>query len=370
MKKYYKNNILFQEDWYNLISEFSNEDLGSTIRVLFGTILKGEDFDLSKLSPMVKMAVNFLLPKMEEAKDRYAEKCRHNRENAKARWGNNELQEDQITDIQKDTQSDANVCDGIQNNANVSESMQSDADSCDKIRIDAIACERIQSDATVCDGMRPQCESMPKDKDRDKDNNYIVSTSVDTPSKADASDVSDDSDFEELWAEYNRKGIKKTAKSRFKKLSKKDKIAVRDYLPYYLAFTVPQYRKNFEVFISKNQWGNILLDPNGKEIPFGKNDRGQPLYRVADVKKFKSWFNKKVQGTKIPQVEDVDAERFVNLNICYTLYPHEMTTALKVVLHDEYYINMANKGMLTFDYIFNPKNIAKICERGKADGIQ
>lgn len=41
-----------------------------------------------------------------------------------------------------------------------------------------------------------------------------------------------------------------------------------------------------------------------------------------------------------------------------------MTEAMEIVKSDEYYINAAKEGWLTFDYIFNPVNLIKICEQG------
>lgn len=169
--------------------------------------------------------------------------------------------------------------------------------------------------------------------------------------------------FDFVWELYGKRGTKKTAKSRYEKLSKKNKISVIEYIPYYLAFTEPKHRKYFEVFISREQWTNILQDQNGKQIPF-IDENGDKQYHVASVESFKEWFNALVQGTAIPQVQDVTPERHVNLNICYTLYPKLMETAVKTVLTNTRYIEMANKGMITFDYIFNPANLVKICEKG------
>lgn len=61
---------------------------------------------------------------------------------------------------------------------------------------------------------------------------------------------------------------------------------------------------------------------------------------------------------------EVTPERHVNLNICYTLYPGLMTKAMKIVKENEFYIKGAKDGWLTFDYIFNPVNLIKICEQG------
>lgn len=349
MKDYYKNNILFQEDWFDLMSSFSDEEFGKTLRIVFGTIFKGEEHDLSNVTPMEKMVIDFILPKIESAKEKYAEKCKRNRESAKARWEKMAKVYAESTDNKEDMQSDANACDGMRTHTDACEHMQSDANACGII-------------------LKDKDKDTDRDTDKDRDSNIVYSNEY-TPSKADASDAKKDEEFENLWVEYGRIGSKKKAKLKYERLSKKDKLAVKEYIPYYNAFTDPHFKMHFITFLNQAQWENILHDTNGKEIPYGKDEKGQPLYRVADVSKFKTWFNKKVQGSKIPQVDTVEAERLVNLNVCYTLYPQEMNSALKVVLNDGYYIAMANKGSLTFDKIFDPRNITKICERGKADGI-
>lgn len=171
--------------------------------------------------------------------------------------------------------------------------------------------------------------------------------------------------FENVWDFYGKKGNKKTAKGRYEKLSKKDKIAAVLYIPYYHAFTVPQYRKGFEVYISRRQWDNLLQDCNGKIIPFFDTETGSIAYHVANIDSFKVWFNNLVRGTSIKQVQEVTPDRQMNLNICYTLYPKLMEKAVRTVMTSQRYVEMANKGMITFDYIFNPANIIKICEQGE-----
>lgn len=169
--------------------------------------------------------------------------------------------------------------------------------------------------------------------------------------------------FENIWNLYGKKGTKSTAKSRYEKLPQKTKRDILKYIPYYLSFTVPQYRKGFEVFISKEQWKNVLQDKFGNDIPFCDSE-GNKLYHIANDDKFKDWFNEMVANTNIPKITVMTPDRKVNLNICYTLYKDKISLAMKTVLKDEKYIEMANSGMLSFDYIFNPVNLIKICEKG------
>lgn len=335
-----KNSILFQEDWYNLTKPLTDEGLGKLFRAIMKSVFEGEDIDIESFDPMLQMALNFILPKIEEAQEKYQEVCKKRKDAAKA------MHSKQKKD--KDTSAES-----------AEQNMQNDANSAN-----ASKCKQVHANASKC---------MQKHYDNDNDNestnvdissdeDIIVSSNEDTPSTR----VEDDSPlaFENVWKSYGKKGTKATAKSRYNKLSTKKKEAIAQYIPYYLAFTVPQYRKGFEVFISREQWKNLLQDPNGNEIPFRGED-GKPLFHVADIDKFKDWFNKLVSESNIPQVVEVTPDRLVNLNICYTLYPKIMTRAVSTVLHSKRYQEMASKGMITFDYIFNPKNIIKICEQGE-----
>lgn len=165
--------------------------------------------------------------------------------------------------------------------------------------------------------------------------------------------------FEKLWKRYRRdgsKGNKTSAYKNYLKLSKKDKEDMASFIGYFMAFTLPKYRPMMPKFIKDKTW-QYPREFNGKEIPMTN-------YKIADIEAFKSWFNRKVEGTDIPKVVEVTPERHVNLNICYTLYPGLMTKAMKIVKENEFYIKGAKDGWLTFDYIFNPVNLIKICEQG------
>ena len=165
--------------------------------------------------------------------------------------------------------------------------------------------------------------------------------------------------FDKIWKYYRRdgsKGNKTTAYKYYQNLSQEDKDDMINAMPYFMAFTLPKFRPMMPKFIKGKYWKNPK-EYNGKVIPMDN-------YRIADIDAFKDWFNRKVEGTDIPKVVEVTPERHVNLNICYTLYPKLMTKAMKIVKENEFYIKGAKDGWLTFDYIFNPVNLIKICEQG------
>lgn len=166
-------------------------------------------------------------------------------------------------------------------------------------------------------------------------------------------------DFEKIWNMYSRagqKGNKTSAYKNYLKLPKKDKEDIAKYTPYYMAFTVPSFRPMMPKYIKDKYWQYPKV-VNGRQIPMDN-------YFVVDIEKFKTWFNNAVRGTDIPMVTEVTPERHVNLNICYTLYPQQMSKAMKIVTTNEYWLRKAREGWLTFDRIFNPTDLIKICETG------
>lgn len=186
-----------------------------------------------------------------------------------------------------------------------------------------------------------------------------VSTSYEKAEKAQTLQGSVTDKFDKIWKSYRRdgsKGNKTSAYKNYLNLSQQDKVDMAKYIPYFMAFTLPKFRPMMPKFIKGKFWKSPK-EFNGKVIPTDN-------YRIADIDAFKEWFNRKVEGTDIPKVVEVTPERHVNLNICYTLYPKLMTKAMKIVKENEFYIKGAKDGWLTFDYIFNPVNLIKICEQG------
>lgn len=177
----------------------------------------------------------------------------------------------------------------------------------------------------------------------------VRDTSLDAPSDVGFT-------FEDVWKKYGRIGSKKLAKDRYNRLPNTKKKVLFESIPYYKAFHNPAYFVHLSTYIKDEVWNNIELY-NGVSIP-------KDNYRIADVDRFITWFNGNVQGTNIPQISGLTPERYRMLNICYTLCQKEMAKVMKILLSNEKYIDMANKGMIDFDYIFKPENIKKICEKG------
>ena len=165
--------------------------------------------------------------------------------------------------------------------------------------------------------------------------------------------------FEDIWKKYNKHGTKKVAKSRFDRLSKENKEKLEKSIPYYMAFCEPSYHVYLEKYISNEYWNRVEVFDG---VPIPKDN-----YRVADVGKFLVWFNKKVAGSGIPQISELTPQRQRMLNICYTLCEDEMKKVMNILLNNEKYVEMANKGMIDFDYIFKPVNLRRICEKGGND---
>lgn len=166
-------------------------------------------------------------------------------------------------------------------------------------------------------------------------------------------------EFEKIWIEYGRRGTKKIAKKRYDGLSSEKKKEMAKSIPYYLAFCNPGYYVYLEKYISQEYW-NKTEDYEGDPIP-------KDGYRIADVYRFIEWFNKKVAGSGIPQISELTPQRRRMLNICYTLCEEEMKKVMNILLNNEKYVEMANKGMIDFDYIFKPVNLRRICEKGEND---
>lgn len=66
--------------------------------------------------------------------------------------------------------------------------------------------------------------------------------------------------FENVWILYGRKGNKKTSTARWNKLTLEAKKLARAHIPDYVAATPDeQYRKNFEVYISREGWNDRII---------------------------------------------------------------------------------------------------------------
>ena len=94
------------------------------------------------------------------------------------------------------------------------------------------------------------------------DNN--ISLPIQSTNKESNTDVLQKKDdlFEECWKAYRRKGVKKTAKAQWQKLSDKEKESVLPHIKAYVATREVQYQKDFERY---------LRDRLFKEVVYGNN---------------------------------------------------------------------------------------------------
>lgn len=74
--------------------------------------------------------------------------------------------------------------------------------------------------------------------------------------------------FEQCWKAYDRKGSKKTAYERWKKLSDNERQSIVKHIPFYVKSNERKYLKDFERYISNKTFDNIVFD----------NKTGQVLY--------------------------------------------------------------------------------------------
>ena len=79
-----------------------------------------------------------------------------------------------------------------------------------------------------------------------------------------------DSEFDQVWDLYGKKGNKKTSKARWSKLKDSDKQDIYNHLPAYLLSTPDkQYRKNLETYINQECW-NDEVTTNGQQNQSGR----------------------------------------------------------------------------------------------------
>ena len=73
--------------------------------------------------------------------------------------------------------------------------------------------------------------------------------------------------FEKFWARHGKKGNRKTALARAKRLSKKVKSIIDEHHPKYVKSTPDiQFRKNAEVYLSRECWNDEIIN-TGKPEP-------------------------------------------------------------------------------------------------------
>ena len=111
------------------------------------------------------------------------------------------------------------------------------------------------------------------DNDTDTDN--------DNDNNANAINIREESNvsFEKVWQLYGKPvGDTKTIKEQWNALSEQDRIAIRSYIPLYVASTPEvRYRKNFNNFLSERYWENNPLNENQYGI---KSESGNLSFKL------------------------------------------------------------------------------------------
>lgn len=78
--------IIFQEDWYHLIAPLPDASWSKVLRILMEKVFDNKDFNKEELDVAEKMALGFILPKIQEASDKYQEVCRKKEEASRRYW--------------------------------------------------------------------------------------------------------------------------------------------------------------------------------------------------------------------------------------------------------------------------------------------
>lgn len=97
----------------------------------------------------------------------------------------------------------------------------------------------------------------------------------------------DNSEFEQIWAMYGRKGNGKTARIRFNNLPAPTKQLVFNHVPdYVLSTPEKKYRKGFESYLNLECWNDEIVQSTGgnekKSLMVGLTDRSWADLPIED----------------------------------------------------------------------------------------
>ena len=205
------NSIIMYLDSLVAIEHLTDEQAG----ILFKAILRyerdGQPFDSSDTALIALFSI--LCAQIDRDHQKYKERCEKNSVSARKRW----------QDTSKNKQSHTIAYEGMPTHAN-------------------------------------KCYN-DTDNDNDNDNNNDTDNNIDnTIFIRNESGVS----FEEIWQIYGKPvGDTKTIKEQWNALSEQDRIAIRSYIPLYVASTPEvRYRKNFNNFLSERYWENNPINEN------------------------------------------------------------------------------------------------------------
>ena len=92
---------------------------------------------------------------------------------------------------------------------------------------------------------------------RQADDRVATTNKNDKKEKNDNKDSLRDSEFDQVWALYGKKGNKKTSKAKYLKLSETVIQDLLNHIPVYVLSTPDkQYRKNFETYLNQEVWND------------------------------------------------------------------------------------------------------------------
>ena len=101
--------------------------------------------------------------------------------------------------------------------------------------------------------------------------------------------------FDVIWDFYERKGNRKTSRSRYMKLSQTKRDAIDAHLPAYIQSTPDKkYRKGFEVYINLECW-------NDEVIPHEDNNRSNQGGRPSVVARVHAAANEREQARRVEE---------------------------------------------------------------------
>lgn len=82
--------------------------------------------------------------------------------------------------------------------------------------------------------------------------------------------------FEDFWDDYDKKVDKQKAKKKFKKLGKKDRLAIKEFIPYYKIHQPDaQFRKHPTTFLNNRSWEDDWVVQEAKKKMNGTSSKNK-----------------------------------------------------------------------------------------------
>jgi uncharacterized protein YdaU (DUF1376 family) len=95
----------------------------------------------------------------------------------------------------------------------------------------------------------------------------------------------DESEFDQQWTAYGKKGNRKTSLQKFKKLNDKQILSLKNHLPQYVQSTPEtKYRKNFESYLNQECWNDeVAATTHDKHSGFKDRDYNKDATKSEDL---------------------------------------------------------------------------------------